>query len=235
MKIRYLFVVLTVVGICGLADALVYIDLPIVGDATVDSLDSTIRGDEGELMIQGFNLGPYSLNSKKRTYLMFDLTQIPDEAEITSAEFGIYFFEGNGPGGNTIDPVATLYLAEDKVNNVMWDEMSITWGNEPVNSGGSIDSDKAMPGATPKYYTWNLLSDLGDDEWSLTEQEADLQDNFISFMLATSYEGENNSAKFYSEEAAIGVQPYLNITYAIPEPLTITLLGFGGLFLRRRK
>ena len=232
MKLSYLLVVLTVVGLCGLAEATLvydYSENPI-GDATVDSLDLTIRGDEEVLMVQGFSddIPFYSLGSWKRTYLKFDLSQIPDDAEIVSARFGIYFFEGNGPGGNTMDPSAALYLVEDDT----WQEMTVTWDTKPDNAAGYIDDTVAMTVMDPVgYHYWNLLSDLGENLWS--SHAADLQDDILSLMLVTSDEDQNNFAKYNSREAAT-MPPVLEIIY-VPEPLTIALLGLGGLFLRRRR
>lgn len=225
MKISYLIVVMTVVGLCGLAEASFVYDEPPIGDATVDSGDPTIQGAEVELMVQGYADGPYSVHSKKRTFLKFDLSEIPDDAEIISAEFGIYFFQGNEGGGLTMDPHAALYL----VANDQWEEMSITWNTKPDNTAGYIDDEIAMEDAG--YYTWNLLSDLGENVWS--SYAVDLEDNILSLMLTTPDEEQNNYAKYHSREAA-DFQPYLNIVY-VPEPLTIALLGLGGLFLRRRK
>ena len=84
---------------------------------------------------------------------------------------------------------------------------------------------------TGLYYTWNLLSDLGQNAW--TNYADDLADNFITFMLVVPDEHLNNFAIFNSSEAA-GNLPYLEIGY-VPEPATLMILGIGGLFLVRRR
>jgi hypothetical protein len=189
----------------------------------------TIRGGEEELMVRGYSdaIPFYSLESNKRTYLKFDLSQIPDGAEIISARFGIFFSEGNGPGGNTMDPAAALYLVEDDT----WQEMTVTWDIQPDAVAGYVDDTVAMTDLGDNYHYWNLLSDLGENSWS--SYVDDLEDDILTLMLVTSDEDQNNYAKYNSREAAT-MQPILEITY-IPEPMTIALLGLGGLFLRRRR
>lgn len=205
-----------------------YFEVP-VEDATVDSVQSSTNyGSEPTLAIQGYAEFPaiYSLGSVKQIFLKFDLSSIPDDAEIHSARFGIYFTKGNGGGASTTDPHAALYL----VNDDSWEEMTITWDNMPNPVGGYVD-DEVPLGDTGLYYTWNLLSDLGQNAW--TNYADDLADNFITFMLVVPDEHLNNFAIFNSSEAA-GNLPYLEIGY-VPEPATLMILGIGGLFLVRRR
>ncbi len=236
MKLSYLLVVLTVVGLCGLAEATLeldgsYFENP-VEDAAVDSQYSWLNyGDENVLAIQGTDDGMFGLPSKKESYLKFDLSEIPDNAVITSAVFGVYLLATSDEGGMVPSHASLHYVADDS-----WAEMDITWSGssaKPDYNPGYIDEEFEM--ADIGYYEWDLLfSNAGEFTWS--NYADDLAADVVSLMLkvSTNDENENNFTDYGSSEADEGVRPYLKITY-VPEPLTIALLGLGGLFLRRRR
>ena len=229
MKLSYLLVVLTVVGLCGLAEATLvydYSENPIA-DATVASEAFSLNfGGEAVLAIQGTDDGMFGLPSKKESYLKFDLSEIPDDAEIVSAVFGIYMFATSDEGGMVPSHASLHYVADDS-----WVESGITWATKPDFEADYIDEEWEM--ADIRYYEWDLFSNAGTSIW--LNYADDLAADVVSLMLKVSTydEVENNFADFNSREAAT-MQPILDIVY-VPEPMTIALLGLGGLFLRRRR
>lgn len=199
-----------------------------VEDATVDSSETTTNyGNDQQLSIQGSTEDFFALGSVKQTYLSFDLSEIPDNAEITSAVFAINLIETNDGGFQTIDPYASLHYVEDD----NWTQATITFDTAPANNTDHIDEQTLMEDAG--YYYWDLFSNAGDYNWS--DYVIDLDDNRITLMIRTLDQDLNNNAYFHSSESTIeNTQPYLSITY-IPEPATIIILSMGTLMIKRRK
>jgi hypothetical protein len=193
--------------------------MPELVDAVVDSAGNTVSS---QLSVQGYRVGIGSFGSVQRSYLMFDLSSIPDNATIISAEYGMYLDGINQGTYNSSDPSTGLYYVEDDT----WTEGGIDWDNAPGASYGGDYQDTV----DNQYYRWDILNGT-DFQW---EWLGDLVDDRISLMIDSQFEGVNNWAHFSN--------PYLSIDYtvpAVPEPATITLcligLSSAAVAIRKKK
>lgn len=193
--------------------------MPELYDAVVDSTGKTVSS---QLSVQGYHSGVGTFGSVQRSYLMFDLSSIPDNATVISAEFGMYLDRINQGTYYSCDPSTGIYYVEDD----SWTEAGITWANAPDTSYGGDYQDTV----DNQYYVWDILGGT-DLQWDYLE---DLMDNRISLMLGTQFEGANNWAHFSN--------PYLKVDYtvpAVPEPTVMTLcligLGSAGVAIRKKK
>jgi hypothetical protein len=201
--------------------------MPTVYDATVDSQGKAVS--ESILAVQGYHSGTGTFGSVQRSYLMFDLSSIPDNATVVSAVFGICVAGINSGTYYSSDPSTGVYY----VGNDSWTESTITWANKPSYSIGGDYQDTV----DNQYYEWDVLTGT-DFQWNYM---GDLLDNRISLMIKAELEGTNNWAQFYSSEAQ-GNQPYLKVGYtvpAVPEPTVMTLcligLGSAGVVFKKKK
>lgn len=94
--------------------------------AYVDAYNNTGNGTSGSCTINGSNAWIY------RTYLQFDLSSIPMEATIISAELHMYNYYGNDKY-----LIATQNIARCLTS---WDETTITWANKPSLSNNYLIS-----------------------------------------------------------------------------------------------
>lgn len=156
------------------------------------------------------------------TFLKFDLSAIPDSAQLTKAELGLFCYE-------VIDQpaVAVHYVADDN-----WDEANLLWANKP-SYGDRLDS--AGQTQTGAWQTFNLL-DSG--AWTFS---ADLVDNQLSLLLKQDEALSLITKQAHYRQDEFGtpaLRPYLTIEYAVPETAgTIALVGFSlaGLAALRRR
>jgi hypothetical protein len=193
---------------------------PELYDAVVDSAGKTVSS---QLSVQGSHSGVGTFGSIQRTYLMFDLSSIPDNATVVSAQFGMDLDGINQGSYNSCDPSTGVYY----VANDTWTEGGIKWNNAPAPSYGGDYQDTVTPETT---YVWDILEGT-DFQW---EWAPDLADNRISLMLDTQFEGVNNWAHFSN--------PYLKVEYTtptVPEPATMTLcligLSSAAVAMRKKK
>ena len=201
---------------------------PVVADNSIASYPSEQGDNDG-------NSGQIKIKGRENQAIMkFDLSDIPDDAEIISAVFGVYLLETNNGGFDTVDPHATLHrLADDT-----WTQASVTWGTMPTDLSEQIDEQLLL--TDPGVYMWDLMSTAGDYTWDDAQYYLDLDDDLLSLVLITPDENANNWATFNSSEAQVvkgadpAILPFVRIEY-LPEPTTLGLLGLGALALRRRK
>jgi hypothetical protein len=190
---------------------------PELYDAVVDSAGQTVT----TLAVQGYYSGVGSFGSIEHSYLMFDLSSIPDDATVVSAEFGIYVADINKGIYYGSNPSTGVYYVQDD----SWTKEDIDWDNAPDASYGG---DYQNTVTKQQCYVWDILTG-GDFQWDYL---GDLVDNRISLMLDTEFEGTNNWAQFYN--------PYLKINYecnVVPEPtvMTLCLIGLGSSAVAFRK
>lgn len=122
------------------------------------------------------------VNLNQSSYVKFDLTTIPNNAEITEAKFGWNYWNFNcahsGPGCQHF--YVELYYVEDD----SWDKNSITWNNQP----GYSDQDylgKWVPVGTTgglSYSTPFIDTSSSISNWAYHN---DLSNNFLSFIMNT--------------------------------------------------
>lgn len=123
---------------------------------------------------------------------------------------------------------------DNVLDNIGWTTTSITFNNAPGNDTSSytdVDPDKTtylglllMPGVA------NELKDL--DVTAFVNLDSD---GIVQFALHQQTEAAALT-RFWSTTGTEEYRPVLEVTYSvIPEPMTVLLLGLGGLVLRKTK
>lgn len=191
--------------------------MPEMYDAVIDSAGKSVSSP---LSVQGYHSGVGSFGSVQRSYLMFNLSSIPDNATVISATFGMYLDGINQGSYYSCDPSTGVYY----VGNDSWTESTINWTNAPAPSYGGDYQDTV----DNQNYEWDIFSGT-DFQWGWA---SDLVDNRISLMIDTQFEGVNNWAHFSN--------PYLKVDYtvpSVPEPtvMTLSLIGLASVAVAKRK
>jgi hypothetical protein len=192
--------------------------MPNLYNAAVDSTGKTVD----ILSVQGYSSGVGSFGSVQRSYLKFDLSSIPDNATVISAEFWMDLDASNQGAYRSCDPATGVYYVEDD----SWTQNGTNWSNAPAASYGG-DYQNTVAGDV-KTFKWDILSGT-DFQWNWAP---DLTDNRISLMIDTQFEGVNNWAHFSN--------PQLWVDYTIPtvpEPtvMTLCLIGLGSASVAMKK
>lgn len=131
---------------------------------------------------------------------------------------------------------ATVYLYSDTANLSMvnWvDPGNIAVARVTGGSALSAAGKGATYGIDPSGYTgWARGESLpGDDATSIT---VGLWYELVISAFGTDGESTVMSSDYYAATSGGGVTDLLTVNI-IPEPMTISILGLGGLLLRRRK
>lgn len=118
--------------------------LPAIADAYVRSRNPINNyGSAQNLKVQGYQGDLY------RTWLKFDISSIPSNVAITSAQLNLY--------------VSTNYQARSYVlqhsNTVSWTENGITWNNQPT----SFSSSRSANAPTGGWMSWDVTPDVQQD------------------------------------------------------------------------
>ncbi len=152
-------------------------------------------------------------------YLKFSLTSLPDDVVVTSAV--LYLMENGNLPNNSLT-VSTYAVTDDS-----WSASTLTWNNKPDTAATSTSDTVISTTANLQWYSWNITSLV-----STNNAEAD---DILSVCLKENPEQTTTDtwAMFVStRDSNTSYYPYLVITYTnVPEPVTISLLGIGGIGL----
>lgn len=165
-----------------------------VADAYVNSSSPDANyGDVNSLHV--------SVNSEHDfTYVRFNLSDIPSDANIISAKLKLYLTNIGGYVGN----INTYYCSDNS-----WTELGVTWSNKPDFSSEATDERYfGVIVVVNRYYSWNVASDV---------QVALSQGNLTEVIVRKS----SGYADFQSRECAH--QPKLEVEYATKPVFTVHL------------
>jgi len=177
------------------------ISLSLIDDAYVSSLYPLVnRGSDSKLVLawyQDFS-GGYALDVKIPAYIKFDLSNIPSDAEITSAKLELYAISVTIPSD-----IVVIYCPDNS-----WNEDGITYSKAPTYDWRSPPISTRVSIANA-WYSWDLTSDVKNARGGqLTEV---LQIN--TFIVGQ----KPNHISFYSKEASdSSYRPRLTINYSKP-------------------
>jgi hypothetical protein len=165
-------------------------------DAYVNSESpDTNYGSEGTLLV--------SSNSEfNYTYIMFDLSSIPSDADIKSANLSLYLYGTRGDVYGVPADKIGVYRCSD----TSWTELGITWNNKPSFDPTPTDTwSFSIIFYTKVYKRWNVTEDVID---AFTSEE--MLTEVFKFEKKTGY----GHAGFDSKEGSH--KPKLDILYSAP-------------------
>lgn len=159
-------------------------------------------------VIKAFDMKKCCMTWTAYGFLKFDLSGLPEDASITSAELHMY---GAGVHLCTCEPAR---VGVKFVENDSWDEHTITWWNMP-NPDYELDNRYV---GRPGWYGWDVTS--------AAEHEFD-GDKVLSLTIRT---GWRDFSIFCSKETweCCGCRPYLKLTYTSVDPPGDPLEISGG-------
>ncbi len=126
-----------------------------------------------------------------RIFVKFDLSSVPEDANITQAE--LYLFSSSSTG-----PEVRVH----RVDNDNWSEDTITWNNKP-EMGKNITDYVLLPEGTLYWTSWTVTD--------FVKNEAAGDDN-VSFSLVAANETSGELAWMHSKEHDL-FHPRLEVTY----------------------
>ncbi len=208
--------------------------IPTLGDGDVDSRNTDIKGDQDSQVLVGSvsNATGAQVERVQRAMFSFDLTPIPDAANVTSATLTLEFDGNDASSNNNISGDLELYeLTEDPVFSETGSE-NVDWNQR--DEAGSLDW--TTPGGTLGALLANVLNanlpnpttTVQGDDLTLASLAAfvtavnnNLSDNTLSFVLrlpgeeadAAVMTGDRDLYRFGSNESTGSSPALLSITF----------------------
>lgn len=139
-----------------------------------------------------------------RAYLEFNLSSIPENAMLTVASLGLYYY--GTPDGEIAAPIGAYRVEE------AWNETGVTWNSQP-DCASTPEYTRIVPGPLTSSVLYWDISDLVRSWWDGSVQN-------YGVMLRDTDESTTESWKvFYSSEWENDFQrPKLTVTYYDPTP-----------------
>ena len=149
------------------------------------------------------HIGEDSSGNDYYIYIRFDLSGIPSDAAIVSAELKLYATEGIADGKTV------------KIYRVLadWSETGITWNNKPDNAANETDST-----STPSTNNWMVLDVTGDVEGFVNGSFSNYGWVIKCVDCGNQYKGFASSE--YSDTSK---RPKLVVEYVEPNTVTVTV------------
>ena len=138
-----------------------------------------------------------------RTYIQFNLDEIPDDVIITDADLGLYYYES--VGGSLVVEVGAYRVLQS------WNEGGITWNNQP-NCANTPRFVRAVPAAVSNGFVYWSLDDLVIDWLDGTVQNYGVMLRAVDESVVQAWKG------FYSSDAIASELPKLTVHYYDPNP-----------------
>lgn len=88
---------------------------------------------------------------KLRTFIQFNLSSLPSDAKITSAKLRLYMYDSTVASYKTF----VLYRVTEQ-----WDELEITWKNQPDTSNDIIAYQVIPPGIEDLWIEWDITNEV---------------------------------------------------------------------------
>lgn len=186
-------------------------NMNMTNDSYVDQANSgTNYGTATTIYVQS-----RSSSRNMRTFEMFNVSDIPAQATIVSANLSLYKTGGTGSSTRTYN----LYRV-----TASWTEASITWTNQPAVSGTLTDSISVATGTNNVWKTWDATSDVQNFvNGSYTNYGWRISDNSES--SSTQY-ASNFASEEYTTDTSL--RPKLDIYYTVPPTTPINITCDGG-------
>jgi hypothetical protein len=159
-----------------------------------DQTKSKVYGTESELKIAS-----QSADKNKRTFLKFDLNNIPDGCSIDDASLELYLIQISG-GQNRSHQ---LLLVEDDT----WTETALTWNNQPAGSIILSTADTGTNDGVTVVWSGSALKDQVTTEYA--------GGNKISLLIKDASENAtgNKEGIYASKEHETYASPKLTVTF----------------------
>jgi len=224
--------IVAAVLVCGSPawSAIITTDDPGGADAYVDGGQPDLNyGNATNVKINlGFTMNSYC----NKTYIRFGLGSGPHT--FTDGALKLTLTDAYNYGDSPFY-YQSVYLLNDGDPGENWNEGTITWNNAPANDVASTSgllSNATLIGtlSNADYDKGISLGSIATFVVPSAALNADTN-GVVTFILVEQVWGMLDR-EYASKENTIYAGPILEV---VPEPVTMILLGFGGLLLRRRK
>ncbi|MGG4499024.1 DNRLRE domain-containing protein [Brevibacillus reuszeri] len=171
-------------------------------DSYVDSNQPSVNFGSSQFLYTSYS---------EASYLKFDLTTIPQNAVIFSADLYAYLYSGSTGTGS---PVVTISLVTGS-----WDESTLTWNNKPLTESTVLD--RKIINKNQQYYSWNVSNSVKNHVINPSQNHG--------FVLRYEADGTIRASypTFYSSNSASN-KPYMAINYNIPPSKPTVISPNGG-------